>query len=307
MKLFSTDRLFHLLCLGAALFVLATLAALIGVLTFSGWPAFAHFGWRFLITETWNPVREIFGAAGPLYGTLISSLLALLMAVPLSFGIAFFLTDLAPAKWAKPLGVGIELLAGIPSIIYGLWGFFVLAPFIQHVAGPLLIRVLGPVPLIGALFTGPAYGVGLLTASCVLAIMVLPFIAAAMRDVFATVSPLTKESAHALGATPSEVFVHIVLPASRVGVTGAIMLGLGRALGETMAVTFVIGGAHRLSASLLAPSTSIAATIASEFNEATGDLYTASLLALGSLLFLIAFLVLAVARLFLYQRQRSAA
>lgn len=307
LAMFSKDRFFHLLCLSAAFFILAVFLALIGTLGFSGWPAFSHFGWSFLFQEAWNPVREIYGAAGPLYGTVVTSLFALVLSVPLSFGIAYFLTDLCPARLSGPLGIGIELLAGIPSIIYGLWGFFVLAPLCQHQIGPFLIRFLGPLPFVGRLFEGPPYGIGLLTASLVLAIMTLPFIAAAMRDVFKTISPMVKESAHALGATRSEVFLHIVLPAARTGVTGAIMLGLGRALGETMAVTFVIGGSHRLAASLLAPGTSIAATLASEFNEATSDLYTASLLALGSLLFLIAFLVLAGARLFLYAKQRRIA
>jgi len=219
--------------------------------------------------------------------------------VPVSFGIAMFITELCPAVLKRPLGIAIELLAGIPSIIYGIWGLFVLAPVLQQTVQPFLINTLGRAPLIGSLFSGPPYGIGTLTAGIILAIMVLPFITSITRDVFETVPPMLKESAYGLGSTTWEVVWKVVLPYTRVGVIGAVMLGLGRALGETMAVTFVIGNAHRVARSILAPGTTISATIANEFTEAVGDLYTSSLIALGLILFVITFFILAGAKIML--------
>jgi phosphate transport system permease protein len=236
----------------------------------------------------------------------MTSLIAMLVAVPIGFGIAIFLTELCPRPLRRPVGVAIELLAAVPSIIFGIWGLFVLAPILQRHVQPWLIAHIGPVPGIGVLFQGPPFGIGVLSAGLVLAIMVLPFIAAVMRDVFETVPDVLKESGYALGATTWEVIWNVVVPYSRVGMVGGIMLGLGRALGETMAVTFVIGNAHRISASLLAPGTTISASIANEFTEAVGDLYTSSLVALGVLLFLITFTVIAAARFMLLRLDRRA-
>jgi len=266
---------------------------------------FSTFGFGFVTNEVWNPVTEKFGALAPIYGTLVTSLIAMLIGVPVSFGIAIFLTELCPPVLKRPLGIAIELLAGIPSIIYGIWGFFVLAPILQQTAQPFLIGTFGKLPLIGSLFAGPPYGIGIFTAGLILAIMVLPFITSIMRDVFETVPPLLKESAYGLGATTWEVVFKVVLPYSRVGVVGGVMLGLGRALGETMAVTFVIGNAHRISNSILAPGTTISASIANEFTEAVGDLYTSSLIALGLVLFVITFIVLAIAKIQLLRLQRK--
>jgi phosphate transport system permease protein len=302
------DPVFRFLCWGAAMAVLAVLAAIFIILAREAWPALRHFGPGFLATADWNPVTEKFGALGPVYGTLVTSALAMMIAVPASFGIAFFLTEIAPPWLSHPIGLAIELLAGIPSVIYGIWGLFVLAPLLQHHVQPFLIDRLGDAPLIGALFVGPPYGIGMLTAAAVLAIMVLPFISAFMRDVFRTVPPMLKESAYALGSTTWDVMRKVVLPSTGAGAMGGVMLGLGRALGETMAVTFVIGNAHRISASLFAPGTTISATIASEFNEAIGNLYTSSLLALGLLLFVITFVVLASSQILLrHLQQRSGA
>jgi phosphate transport system permease protein len=231
----------------------------------------------------------------------------MLIGIPLAFGIAVFLTELCPPPLRRPIGTLIELLAAIPSIIYGIWGLFVLAPFLQNTVQPFLIDTLGELPVLGALFAGPPLGLGVLTAGIILGFMVLPFIASVMRDVFSTVPPMLRESAYGVGATTSEVVRHIVLPYTRSGVIGGIMLGLGRALGETMAVTFVIGNAHRIKASLLAPGTTISATLANEFTEAVGDLYTSSLFALGFILFVITFIVLAVAKMMLLRLERQAA
>jgi phosphate transport system permease protein len=301
----KTEAVFFWSCLGAAVAVLLTLAGLLVVIAKAGSPALAHFGLRFFVTSGWNPVREIFGAAAPLQGTLLTSLLALAFAVPVAFGVAFALTELTPAWLERPLGLAIELLAGIPSIIYGMWGLFIVAPLFQTTVEPWLIRVFEPYPSLAPFFSGPPYGIGILTASCLLALMILPYIAASLREVFRTVSPMVKESAYAMGATTWEVMRDVVLPSTRVGAMGGIVLGLGRALGETMAVTFVIGNAHRLSTSILAPGTTISATIANEFNEATGDLYVASLMALGLLLFGITFIVLLLGR-FLLRLMREA-
>jgi len=239
------DRLFFWLTLGSAALVVALLLGVIASLIIGSWPALSTFGFNFIWTQTWNPVKEIFGALTPIYGTVITSLIAMIIGIPVSFGIAIFLTELCPQALRRPIGIAIELLAGIPSIIYGLWGFFFLAPFLQTTVQPWLIGTLGKVPLIGVLFGGAPYGIGLLTAGIILAIMVLPFITSITRDVFLTVPTLLRESAYGLGMTTWEVVWSIVIPYSRVGLVGGIMLGLGRALGETMAVTFVIGNSHR--------------------------------------------------------------
>ena len=302
----SGERYFRAATLAAALLVLALLGGVALSLVRGAWPALSHFKLGFLTREIWNPVTDQFGALAPIYGTLMTSLIAMLVAVPIGFGIAVFLTELCPGWLRRPVGVAIELLAAVPSIIFGIWGLFVLAPILQKHVQPWLINHLGVVPGIGQLFRGPPFGIGVLTAGLVLAIMVLPFIAAVMRDVFETVPDVLKESGYALGATTWEVIWHVVVPYSRVGMVGGIMLGLGRALGETMAVTFVIGNAHRVSASLLAPGTTISASIANEFTEAVGDLYTSSLVALGVLLFLITFTVVAAARFMLLRLDRRA-
>ena len=298
------DDAFRYLTLGFALVVLLVLGGVIVALVRGAWPALSTFGFGFLTTEVWNPVTEKFGALAPIYGTLVTSAIAMVIGIPISFGIAVFLTELAPLWLRRPVGIAVELLAGIPSIIYGIWGFFVLAPILQTSVQPFLIGTFGKLPLIGLLFRGPPYGIGMLTAGLILAIMVLPFITAIMREVFESVPPMLKESAYGLGATTSEVVWQVVLPATRVGVVGGVILGLGRALGETMAVTFVIGNAHRISASLLAPGTTISASIANEFTEAVGDLYLSSLIALGLILFVITFFVLAIAKLLLLRMKR---
>jgi phosphate transport system permease protein len=300
------ERIFHGGTLAAALLVLALLGGVLVALVHGAWPAFAEFKIGFLTKAIWNPVTEKFGALAPVFGTVVTSLIAMLIAVPLSFGIAIFLTQMAPAWLKRPVGVAVELLAAVPSIIFGIWGFFVLAPILQQHVQPWLIAHVGTLPGIGPLFRGPPYGIGILTAGVVLAIMVLPFISAVMRDVIDTVPDVLKESAYGLGATKWEVIWNVIVPYSRTGMVGGIMLGLGRALGETMAVTFVIGNAHRLSASLLAPGTTISAAIASEFTEAVGDLYTSSLVALGVLLFVITFTVIAAARFMLLRLDRRA-
>ncbi len=287
-----------------AVFVLVLLGAVIIALIDGALMAIERFGPSFIVTETWNPVRETFGGRAPMVGTLITSALAMLFGIPISFGIAVFLTQLCPVWARRPLGVGIELLAGIPSIIYGIWGLFVLAPYMQAYVQPFLINTLGALPLIGPLFGGPPLGIGMLTAGFILGIMVLPFISSIMRDVFDTVPPMLKESAYGLGATTWEVVWNVVLPYTRIGVVGGIMLGLGRALGETMAVTFVIGNAHRLSVSLLAPGTTISAALANEFTEAVEDIYQSSLIALGLILFVITLIVLSAAKYMLIRLQR---
>ncbi|WP_420833403.1 phosphate ABC transporter permease subunit PstC [[Pseudomonas] carboxydohydrogena] len=262
-------------------------------------PAFREFGFSFVSTQIWNPVTEKFGAVAPIYGTIVTSFLAMLIAVPFGLLIAMFLTELCPLWLRRPIGIAIELLAGIPSIIYGIWGLFVLAPFFADHVQPTLIAATRNIPVLSSLFAGPPYGIGIFTASIILAIMVLPFITSISRDVFDAVPPVLKEAAYGLGCSTWEVMRFVVLPYTRVGVIGGVMLGLGRALGETMAVTFVIGNAHKINASLLAPGTTIAATIANEFTEAVGDLYTSSLIALGLILFVITFIVLALARFLL--------
>ena len=293
------DIAFRHLTRAAAVTVLVILGGIIFSLVWGSWPALHKFGVSFLYEEVWNPVTEQFGAIAPMYGTVVTSLIAMLIAVPIGLFIALFLTELCPMWLRRPIGIAIELLAGIPSIIYGIWGLFVFAPFLQQYVQPFLITVFGPVPVLSTLFAGPPYGIGVLTAGLILAIMVLPFITSISRDVFEAVPPVLKEAAYGLGCTTWEVARYVVLPYTRVGVIGGVMLGLGRALGETMAVTFVIGNAHRISGSILAPGTTISATIANEFTEAVEDIYTSSLIALGLILFVITFIVLAIARLLL--------
>jgi phosphate transport system permease protein len=298
------DEFFRILTRSAALAVLVILGGVIVSLIIGSMPALREFGLAFPFSQSWNPVTEKFGALAPIYGTLVTSSIAMLIAVPVGLMVAFFLTELCPMWLRRPVAIAIELLAGIPSIIYGIWGLFVFAPFMQEHVQPLLIATLGNVPGLSSLFAGPPYGIGVLTSALILAIMVLPFITSISRDVFAAVPPVLKEAAYGIGCTTWEVFRRVVLPYTRVGVIGGVMLGLGRALGETMAVTFVIGNAHKISASLLAPGTTISATIANEFTEAVGDLYTSSLIALGLILFVITFIVLTIARLLLLRIEK---
>lgn len=304
------DALFRNLTRLAAFGVLALLAAILASLVMGSMPAIHAFGFGFLTSPEWDPVNDKFGALIPIVGTLITSVIALVIAIPVSFGIALFLTELSPRVLRRPLGVAIELLAGIPSIIYGMWGLFVFAPLFADHVEPWLNQHIGTLPYIGPFFSGPPMGIGILTASIILAIMVIPFIASVMRDVFDVVPTMLKESAYGLGSTTWEVMLSIVLPYTKVGVAGGIMLGLGRALGETMAVTFVIGNSHELTKSLLNPGNSISSALANEFTEAFGELYTASLIELGLILFFITFVVLSLARYMLYklgQREGKAA
>ena len=299
------DLLFRNATLVFAFIVLALLAGILFSLFVGALPAIKAFGLKFLVSDTWNPVTEEFGALVPIVGTLATSIVALAIGIPVSFGIALFLTELSPPWLKRPLGTAIELLAGIPSIIYGMWGLFVFAPvFADHVE-PWLNDHIGPLPIIGGFFQGPPMGIGVLTAGIILAIMVIPFIASVMRDVFEIVPGVLKESAYGLGATTWEVVWNIVLPYTKAGVVGGVMLGLGRALGETMAVTFVIGNAHELHKSLLMPGNSIASALANEFTEAVGDLYTASLIELGLILFVITFIVLSLSKLLLMQLSKG--
>ena len=300
------EQLFHGTTLAAALLVLAVLGGVVISLVHGAWPALSRFKLAFLTREIWDPVSDQYGALGAVYGTIVTSIIAMLLALPISFGIAVFLTELAPSWLKRPIGVAIELLAAIPSIIYGFWGLFVLAPVLQEHIEPWITAILGPLPGVGMLFRGAPFGIGVLTAGIVLAIMIVPFIAAVMRDVFETVPDVLKESAYGLGATTWEVIWRVVVPYSRTGMVGGTMLGLGRALGETMAVTFVIGNAHQISRSLLDPGTTISATIANEFTEATTKLYSSSLIALGALLFVITFGVIAAARFMLLRLDRRA-
>jgi phosphate transport system permease protein len=298
------DKAFQHLTHATALGVLGLLGCIIVSLIIGSLPALRAFGFDFLLTQKWNPVTEQFGALAPIYGTIVTSVIAMAIAVPIGLLVAMFLTELCPLWLRRPIGIAVELLAGIPSIIYGIWGLFVFAPFLQVHVQPLLIDTFGEVPVLSSLFAGPPYGIGTLTAGLILAIMVLPFITSISRDVFETVPAVLKESAYGLGCTTWEVFRNVVLPYTRVGVIGGVMLGLGRALGETMAVTFVIGNAHKIAPSILAPGTTISATIANEFTEAVGDLYTSSLIALGLILFAITLVVLALARYMLLRVER---
>jgi phosphate transport system permease protein len=299
------DRLFRLVTAGTAWLVLIILGAAAASMAWGGRIAFETFGWGFITSSEWDAVAGKFGALVPIYGTLMTSLIALVVAVPVSIGIALFLTDIAPRWLRGPIGIAIELLAAIPSIIYGMWGLFVFAPFMAVHVEPWLNDHLGTLPLVGVLFTGPPIGIGLLTAGLVLGIMIIPFISAVARDVFNAVPTPLKEAAVALGSTRWEILTRVTLPYTRSAMIGAIFLGLGRALGETMAVTFVLGNAHELSASLLMPSNSIAAALANEFAEADGELYRSSLIALAFLLFVVTFLVLSAARLMLMRIGRT--
>lgn len=296
-----SDRLFRGTTRLFAFLVFALLVAIIVSLLLGAWPSLKAFGFNFFFNAEWNPVTDEYGALVPIFGTLATSVIALLIGVPVSFGIALFLTELSPTWLRRPLGIAIELLAGIPSIIYGMWGLFVFAPAFQEHVQPWLIDNLGELPIMGFLFQGAPMGIGILTAGIILAIMVIPFIASVMRDVFDIVPPLLKESAYGLGATTWEVVRHVVLPYTKIGVVGGIMLGLGRALGETMAITFVIGNAHQFSTSLMMPGNSIASALANEFNEATSPLHVSSLIELGLILFFITFIVLSLSKLLLMQ------
>jgi phosphate transport system permease protein len=300
------DFVFRHLTFLFALLVALILGGVMAALVVGAWPALRTFGFAFLWTEVWNPVTNKFGALGPIYGTLVTSAIAMLVGIPVAFGVAVFITEICPIWLKRPLATMIELLAAIPSIIYGIWGLFVFAPFVQEHIEPAIIATFGRLPAIGVLFAGPPLGIGVLTAGFILAIMVLPFISSIMRDVFETVPPMLKESAYGLGATRSEVVWRVVLPFTRIGVVGGIMLGLGRALGETMAVTFVIGNAHRINLSILQPGTTISGSLANEFTEAVGNLYVSSLIALGFILFVITFVVLAIAKLLLLRLQKQA-
>ena len=294
------DTVFFNLTRFFAVLTLVTLAGIVLSLFVSSWPSIEKFGAAFLWRSQWNPPAREFGALIPIYGTLVTSFIALIIAIPVSFGIAFFLTELSPVWLKRPLGTAIELLAAIPSIVYGMWGLLVFAPFFAKYVQPGLAATLGQVPFLGALFRGPPLGIGLLTAGTILAIMIIPFIAAVMRDVFNVTPSMLKESAYALGATTWEVMWNIVLSYTKVGVVGGIMLGLGRALGETMAVTFVIGNTNFLSnVSLFSPGNSITSALANEFQEADPGLHSAALIELGLILFLITFLVLAASKLLL--------
>ncbi|ROT98170.1 phosphate ABC transporter permease subunit PstC [Marinobacter sp. R17] len=294
------DKAFRGLTQFFALLVALSVLGVFVTLLVGAWPALEKYGFfNFLTTNDWNPVTDVYGAVAPIYGTLVTSLLALLIGVPVSFGIALFITELAPVWLKRPIGVAIELLAAVPSIIYGMWGLFVFAPWFSENVQPWMTDNLGGWPLIGSLFQGPPMGIGMFTAGLILAIMIIPFMAAVMRDVFETVPPVYKESAYGLGGTTWEVVWKVVLPYTKIGVVGGVMLGLGRALGETMAVTFVIGNSHNVSGSLFMPGNTISSTLANEFTEAAGEIYTSSLISLGLVLFLLTFVVLAIAKVML--------
>ncbi len=299
------DAAFRTVALLAALFVLISLGAAAFSMFYGGLAAFEKFGFGFIYRSEWDPVKQDFGALVPIFGTLVTSLLAMIIAVPVSFGIAVFLTEVSPGWLRGPVAAAIELLAGIPSIIYGMWGLFVFVPFMSDYIEPWLTDKLGPIPLLGILFDGPPLGIGMLTAGIILGVMVIPFISSVMRDVFSLVPTPLREAAFGLGATRWEVVRGVVIPYTRTAVVGGIFLGLGRALGETMAVTFVLGNAHQLQASLLAPGNSIAAAIANEFTEADSDIYLSSLIGLGFLLFVVTFIVLAAAKLMLMRLSRN--
>ena len=299
------DWVFERTTMFFALFVLALLAGILIALGVAATPALEKFGIGFFFTNVWNPVKGVFGGLAPIYGTLVTSVIALMIGVPVSFGIALFLTEMCPVVLKRPLGTAVELLAAIPSIIYGIWGLFIFAPLFGDYVQPLLTQTLGRIPLIGELFQGAPNGIGIFTAGFILSVMIIPFIASVMRDVFEIVPPVLKESAYGLGATTWEVVWNVVLPYTKVGVIGGVMLGLGRALGETMAVTFVIGNAYRISAALFNPGNSIASALANEFNEAADPVHRASLISLGLVLFVLTFVVLACSRLLIAQLARG--
>jgi len=291
------DKIFKGATTFFALVVLALIASICVVLYVKGHLAVSTFGLKFLWNTAWDPVKEDFGALPSIYGTVVSSLLAILIATPISIGIAVFLTEMAPPWLKRPVGLGVEMLAAVPSIIYGMWGLFIFAPIMARTVQPWLKAHLGALPL----FQGPPMGIGMMTAAIILAIMIIPFIASVARDVFSLVPAMSKESAYGLGATTWEVIRGVVIPHTRSGLVGAIFLGLGRALGETMAVTFVIGNAHKISPSLLSASNTIASTLANEFSEATTPIYTSSLIELGLILFLITTTILALAKFMLWR------
>ncbi len=300
------DTLFAALAHAAGIFVLVLLGAIIVLLFLGGLPEFRAEGFGFLTSPSWNPVTERFGALISVYGTVVSAVLALVLAVPLAFGVAYFLTELAPAWLRQPVGTAVELLAAVPSIIYGMWGFFELAPWLSRTAEPAIGHAFAHVPGLSRVFAAQPGNSSIFIAAVVLAIMVVPFIAATMRDVFLTVPPMFKESAFGVGCTTWEVMWNIVLPYTRASVVGGIMLGLGRALGETMAVTFVIGNTNRISPSIFAPGNTIASLVALEFPEADqGSLHLSALLALGFILFVISFVVLAISRLLLRPKAKA--
>ncbi|MDO4250032.1 MAG: phosphate ABC transporter permease subunit PstC [Moraxella sp.] len=288
-----------------ALLVLLILGGILVSLIIGAYPAMKAFGLGFLTSAEWDVVAGEYGALAPIYGTLVTSVIALGIAVPISFGIAIFLTELCPAALKKPLGTAIELLAGIPSIIYGMWGLFVFAPIFAKYIQPALIKTVGQVPIIGALFSGTPMGIGLFAAGLILAIMIIPFIASVMRDVFEVTPTLLKESAYGLGSTRWEVVRHVVLPYTKAGVVGGIILGLGRALGETMAVTFIIGNTFNVSADLFGSGVSITSALANEFAEAVDLLHLSSLLFLGLILFVITFIVLCLSKLMLLRLKKN--
>jgi len=298
------DFFFHKITASFSLLVLIALLGIIASLIFNSWPTFKKFGFEFIWRVEWDIINEEFGAAIAIVGTLTSAAIALIIAVPLSFGIALFLTETCPVWLRRPLGTAVELLAAVPSIIYGMFGLFIFAPLFAEYGQPALQSTLGQMPIIGPMFGGAMNGIGMLAAGLILAFMVLPFIAAVMRDVFEIVPPILRESAYGLGCTTWEVVRHVVLPYTQKGVIGGIMLGLGRALGETMAVTFVIGNSNRLAASLFAPGTSIASTLANEFGEAE-DFHISTLFALGLLLFVITFIVLAIAKILIIRAEKA--
>lgn len=300
------DRLFSWSALGAVILTLAMLTGILLSLLVGAWPAISEYGLGFFTRSVWDPVQNDFGGLVMIYGTLITSLIALLIAVPVSFGIALFLTELSPAWLKRPLGIAIELLAAIPSIVYGMWGLLVFSPILSTYVQLPLQHFLGGVPFLGALFSGPPVGIGILSAGIILAIMIIPFIASVMRDVFEVTPPLLKESAYGLGSTTWEVVYQVVLPYTKAGVVGGIMLGLGRALGETMAVTFVIGNMNQLnSISVFEPANSITSALANEFAEASNRLHQASLIYLGLVLFFITFVVLSLSKIMLAQMRKN--
>ena len=298
------DRLFGGLARSAAILTLVLLVAIMGSLIVGAWPAIHQYGLGFLTSSVWDPVQDQYGGLVMIYGTLATSAIALLIAVPVSFGIAIFLTELSPAWLKRPLGIAVELLAGVPSIIYGMWGLFVFAPFFGEHIQPHMIKYLGGIPILGTLFQGAPMGIGLFTAALILAIMIIPFIASVMRDVFEVTPTLLKESAYGLGSTTWEVVRHVVLPYTRAGVVGGIILGLGRALGETMAVTFVIGNTFNISGSLFSSGVSITSALANEFGEAVDEAHVSSLLFLGLILFVITFIVMCFSKVMLLRMQR---
>jgi phosphate transport system permease protein len=299
------EPLFGLISRAAALLVVLVMAGIFVTLCYQSFPAFKTFGLSFIWTSSWNPVTDKFGALPAIVGTLITSIIAILFGAPLALGVAFFLNELCPFRLRSTITTIIELLAAVPSIIYGMWGLFVLVPIMSKTIQPAIINALGPLPVIGALFQGPPFGIGVLTAGLILSIMVLPFIASVSLQAFATVPVPLREAAYGTGASVWEVCYRIILPYTKTGIIGAIMLGLGRALGETMAVTFVIGNAHRIQTSLFGPGTTISATLANEFTEAFGKMYLSSLLALGLILFAITFVVLVITRILLNSVNRK--